>query len=299
MQSNTIRSGFVVLLGRPSSGKSTLVNALCGHRVSIVSSVPQTTRNTIRGIVNHPRGQIVLLDTPGLHTSERKLNLRLRNVVKESLPEADMILYLIDPTRPPGEEELAVAAIVSAASVPVITVITKTDHPDARPDRSKAFLTEQGLGDRQLVEVGGLASVGSGTDLNPLKDAIFDLLPEGELWYPDDYYTDQPPTFRIAEIVREQAILRTRDEVPHAVFVDIADIEQNERRIWARVFIYVEKISQQGILVGKKGSVITAIRTASEEILNDIFPVPVKLSIQVKVRHNWRRNDTTLNRLIY
>jgi GTPase len=300
MQRNTRRSGFAVLLGRPSSGKSTLVNALCGHKVSIVSPVPQTTRNAIRGIVNHPEGQIVLLDTPGLHGSDRKLNLRLKDVVTESLPEADVILYLIDSSRPPGEEEVLIADIVAAARVPVIVVITKLDRPDASPGGTVSFLESRGVKGHPVVQVGGLAdNGGTPSGLAELTEAILPLLPESEPWYPEDYYTDQPPHFRIAEIVREQAINRTREEVPHALFVEVADIEQKERLIWARVFIFVERISQQGMLVGKKGATITEIRRESEAALARIFPLPVKLSIQVKVKPKWRRDDATLKRLIY
>ncbi len=300
MQRNTFRSGFAVLLGRPSSGKSTLVNALCGHKVSIVSPVPQTTRNAIRGIVNRPEGQIVLLDTPGLHGSDRKLNLRLKGVVEESLPEADVILYLIDSSRTPGEEELFIADIVSAATVPLIIVITKLDHPEAARERTITFLESRDLSGKPLVEVAGLSEGGkSPAGLAELTRTILFHLPESEPWYPEDYYTEQQPQFRIAEIVREQAINRTREEVPHAIFVEVADIEHKDNRIWARVFIFVERISQQGILVGKKGSIITEIRRDSEAILGEIFPSPVKLSIQVKVKPKWRRDDATLKRLIY
>ncbi len=299
MQRKNVHSGFAILLGRPSSGKSTLVNALCGHKVSIVSSMPQTTRNTIRGIVNRPGAQIVLLDTPGMHVSRQRLNLHLKRVVEEAIPEGDLLLYLVDPTRPPGEEERAIADLATGASVPVIVVITKTDHRDADIAGTKEFLNERGLSDRPTVEVGGLAGGDSPAGLEGLIDMMIDILPEGDPWYPDDYYTDQPPRFRIGEIVREAAIVRTREEVPHAVFVEVADLEQNEKRIWARVFIFVERDSQQGILVGKKGSTITAIRESAERTLSQLFPVPVRLSIQVKVRPKWRRDEETLKSLIW
>ncbi|MFW5642830.1 MAG: GTPase Era [Alkalispirochaeta sp.] len=299
MQRTGYRSGFVMLLGRPSSGKSTLVNALCGHKVSIVSSVPQTTRNTIRGIVNDPRGQIVLLDTPGFHTSERAFNLKLREVVTDHLSEAEVLLYLIDPTRPPGEEEQAIAGIVRSLEVPRVVVITKTDSPRAKVDGARRFLAEERLEELPVVEVGGLHEPQGATGIGQLLDAVFAELPEAAPWYPDDYYTDQPPHFRIAEIVREQAIIRSREEVPHALFVEVADLEQDEKRIWGRVFIYVERNSQQGILVGKKGATITAIRKESEAILSGLFPVPVRLSVQVKVRPKWRRDAALLKRLIH
>ena len=143
------------------------------------------------------------------------------------------------------------------------------------------------------------APVAQPVGLAQLLDLVFAALPEGEAWYPDEYYTDQPPQFRIAEIVRERAILRTRQEVPHALYVEVADLEQTDKKIWARVFLSVERTSQQGILVGKKGATVTAIREEAEAILNTLFSVPVRLSLQVKVRPKWRRDDATLQRLIH
>lgn len=297
------RSGFVVLIGRPSAGKSSLINAICGHKVSIVSPVPQTTRNTIRGIYTNTEGQIVFLDTPGFHGSDRKINLRMRDVVTEHLSEADHLVYVIDPTRPPGDEELLIAEIVAEQQQPTTIAITKKDVRNRDTKSTRAFLEGRGLAAMPTVEVGGLATPGAGIDsdtgLSSLITSIMERLPEGEPWYPEEYYTDQPPQFRIAEIIREQAIARAREELPHALYVEVADIEQDESRIWARTFIYVERSSQQGILVGKKGSTITEIRKESERILGSLFPVPVRLSVQVKVRPKWRRDEATLQRLIY
>lgn len=303
------KSGFAMLLGRPSAGKSTLVNAVCGHKVSIVSAVPQTTRNTIRGIYTDGRGQIVFLDTPGLHESDRKINLRMKAIVSEQLPEADALLYLLDRSRPPGAEERMIAEIVREQTVPTIVVVTKSDLPSANPRGIEPFLEEMGFAEHPIFSVGGLNAIDDGpprdattedaTGIETLLDAIFSRLPFGAAWYPDEYYTDQPPQFRIAEIIREQAIQRARQELPHALYVEVEDLEQDAKRIWARTFLYVERSSQQGILVGKKGATITAIRKESERILSGLFPVPVRLSLQVKVRPKWRRDETTLNRLIY
>lgn len=297
------RSGFVVLIGRPSAGKSSLINAICGHKVSIVSPVPQTTRNTIRGIFSSEKGQIVFLDTPGFHGSDRKINLRMRDVVTEHLSEADHLLYVVDPTRPPGEEERLIAEIVAAQQQPTTIAITKSDIPGRDVATTRTFLEERGLSEFPHVEVGGLAgpagTADTATGISTLIDTIMERLPSGDPWYPEEYYTDQPPQFRIAEIIREQAIAHAREELPHALFVEVADIEQDESRIWARTFIYVERSSQQGILVGKKGRTITEIRKESERILGSLFPVPVRLSVQVKVRPKWRRDESTLHRLIY
>ncbi|MCG8480687.1 MAG: GTPase Era, partial [Spirochaetales bacterium] len=267
----------------------------------IVSPVPQTTRNTIRGIYNDVRGQIVILDTPGMHLSEKKLNLRLRDVVLENLPEAEIVVYTIDATRLPGEEERDLAGIVRNLSVPVIVGITKCDARDARTTKVTAFLADEKLDDLPARELGGLAPDAGATPhgVDELVDAVFDVLPISPPWYPEEFYTDQEPSFRIAEIVREQAIARTRQEVPHALYVEVADLEERSGALWARTFLYVDRISQQGILVGKGGATITAIRREAERMLADIFPNPVRLSLQVKVRPRWRRDDRILKRLIH
>ncbi len=293
-----------MVLGRPSTGKSSLINAICGEKVSIVSPVPQTTRNTIRGIYNDKRGQIVFLDTPGLHDAERKINRRMREIVLESLSDAEALLYTIDTTRSPGPEEQFVAGIAAGASVPQVVVLTKCDSPESDKERTIAFLHEQGLQAAPRVETGGLQNPSAHrappaiSDVSRLPDLLFPVLPESTPWYPEDYYTDQEPRFRVAEIVREQAILRARQELPHALYVEVADLEQREKHLWARAFILVERSSQQGILVGKKGATITAIRRDAERILGELFPVPVRLSLQVKVRPRWRRDDTLLQNLI-
>lgn len=305
MQSITGRSGFVVVLGRPSTGKSTLINALCGEKVSIVSPVPQTTRNTIRGIYNDTRGQIVFLDTPGLHQAKKRINERMRRIVQESLEDAEAVLYTIDTTRPPGTEEMTIAEMVALLTVPVIAVLTKTDHRDSNIERTRSFLLERAPAARREIAVGNLETrpadgedVRGPTGLEKLLDALYSLLPEGDPWYPGDQYTDQEPRFRVAEIVREQAILRSRDELPHALYVEVADLEQKDKHLWARVFILVERSSQQGILVGKGGAGIAAIRRDAQRILGRIFPTPVRLTLQVKVRPRWRRDEALLKTLI-
>ena len=299
MQSTAPHSGFIVIVGRPSAGKSTLINALCGHHVAIVSPIPQTTRNTIRAIVNRPDGQIVFLDTPGLHTSDKKLNLRLRTTALKELPEAEAILYLIDTTRPPAAEETHIAATLSGYDKPLVIGLTKTDHPDSNSTRARQFLATTDLTPLSTVEIGGLDQTAPnhrGTD--ELLQTLFPLLPQAPPWYPEEYYTDQDPRFRAAEIIREEAIKRVRQEVPHALFVEIGDIEQRKETLWIRAFLNVERESQKGILVGRAGKTITSIRTCSESTLRTIFERPVRLSLQVKVRPKWRGNDTLLDRLV-
>ena len=300
MQSIVAHSGFAVLLGRPSSGKSSLVNALCNHHVSIVSSVPQTTRNVIRGIYTEDRGQIVFLDTPGVHRSEKKINQRLREVALEYVPDSELVVYLVDATRPAGDEERDLAKVVAGLGSPRIVAITKCDRREAKTAETRTFLAGQGLSDLPTVELSGLPEEmkDQRRGVDTLLDLAFPLLPEGPVWYPGDRYTDQDPRFRIAEIVREQAIARVRQEIPHALYVEVADLQQKPDTLWARAFLFVERQSQQGIVVGKKGETITQIRRDAERRLSEIFPTPVRLSLQVKVRPKWRHNDNLLKRLI-
>lgn len=305
MQNTLLKSGFITILGRPSTGKSTLLNHLCRQRISIVSPVPQTTRNTIRGILNDSRGQIVFLDTPGLHDNEGKVNLRMRSVALETIGEAEAILYTVDTTRAPGDEERIVAQRVRESGLPGVVVYTKCDQSGGPGVTHREFIHHQELDHLPVFNVRGLHRPPSDevdpaeTGVPALISHLFDILPPGEPWYPEDYYTDQDPRFRIAEIIREQAINRTHQEVPHAIYVEVADLEERDAYYTARAFLFVERSSQQGILVGKGGGNITAIREESQRILNKLFPKPVRLQLQVKVRPRWRRDDGLLKRLIH
>jgi GTP-binding protein Era len=289
------KSAFVAVAGRPSAGKSTLVNALIGEKVSIVSPVPQTTRNTVRGIVNKAEGQLVFLDTPGLHISEKKLNLRLHNVSTEAYGDADIVLYLVDATRKPGDEEEAVAAALFHATDRLVAAINKIDSPEADPDRALLFITDK-FPAVKVFEISAL----TGTGLPELLAALYAKAPDGPAWYPEEYYTDQEPVFRISEIIREKIFLHTRDELPHAVYVSYEDSSRGQdESLLAQYDLVVERESQKGMLIGKGGSMIKRIREEAERDLADIFDYQVKLKLSVRVDPNWKKNDKTLEKLIY
>ena len=245
-----MKAGFVAVVGRPSSGKSTLLNRLCGHKVSIVSPMPQTTRNRVRGIRNSPEGQLVFIDTPGWHRSDRKFNLRLQELVQETLQETEVVLYLADVTRAPGEEEGALLDLLAPLEGRLVVGLNKTDRT---PNHLERFRQEIGrrFPAAPLCPLSGL----TGEGLDGLLAELLARVPEGEPMYPPEYYTDQTPEFRITEIVREKVILQTRQEVPHHMYVEVADLEQRPEQelLWARVFIFVERESQKGIVVGKGG----------------------------------------------
>ncbi len=298
MTEETKRAAIVAIIGRPSAGKSTFLNAACGEKVSIVSPVPQTTRNAIRGIVNGSRGQLVFVDTPGYHDSDKKLNLLLKATARDRLPESDCVLYVIDATREPGPEEETICALVSSVADRVVVAINKTDLPIAKPGMIRLFLSSRlpSVPSDRVFEI----SAEKDENIDPLLIRLFDLAPEGDPLYPEDYYTDQEVDFRIAEIVREKAMLNTREEIPHALYVEIADLEmrKNGKELWARAFLIVERESQKSMVIGKGASMIKKIREESVRDLNKIFPYRVHLDLQVKVNKNWRQKDPILGRLL-
>jgi GTP-binding protein Era len=289
------KSAFVAIAGRPSTGKSTLLNALCGAKVSIVSPVPQTTRNAVRGIVNRAAGQLVFLDTPGYHLSDKKLNLKLRGVSEEAFADADIVLYLVDATRKPGPEEEAVAAALASASSRLVAAVNKVDSPEADVAVAREFITAQ-FPNATILELSAL----KGSGLDALLDALYARAVEGPAWYPEEYYTDQEPVFRIAEIIREKVFLHTRDELPHAVYISYEDSSRGENdSLIASYDLVVERESQKGMLIGKGGSMIKRIREEAEADLADIFDYAVKLKLSVRVDPDWKKNDKKLERLIF
>ena len=290
-----MKSATVAVVGRPSAGKSTLVNRLCGGKVSIVSPVPQTTRNRVRGILTTETGQLVFIDTPGFHLSEKKLNRYLSDLVSRTLAEVDEALYLVDGSRAFGAEEQALLDILRRAAKPMVICLNKKDSAGS----FRASVREKiaaSFPDAPIVEASAL----TGEGVEEIRDRLFALAPDGQLMYPPDFYTDQSPDFRISEIVREKAIALTRQEVPHSLYVRMEDLEMRDdgATLWARGFLFVERESQKGILVGKSGEKIKAIVREAEKELAEIFPYAVKLDMRVKVDHEWRKKDPLLRKLI-
>jgi GTP-binding protein Era len=296
------KAAFVAVAGRPSVGKSTLVNRICGAKVAIVSAVPQTTRNAIRGILNRPEGQLVFVDTPGRHASERKFNRKLLELSDRSLAEADLRLYVLDAARPPGPEEEEAARALEGMTATLAAAVNKTDAPGADPARSAAFLAERlpALPPERVFPVSAL----NGGGVDALVSCLFGMAPAGEPFYPPEYYTDQETAFRVSEIIRGEAINRLRQELPHALYVEVADMElkgapepAGRERLWVRAFIIVERESQKGMVVGKGGAMIKAIRLAALRELDRIFDWKIDLDLRVKTGKDWRHNDAVLRRI--
>jgi GTP-binding protein Era len=290
------KAAFVAVVGRPSAGKSTLVNRLCGEKVAIVSPVPQTTRNAIRGILTRSEGQLVFVDTPGRHQSERKFNKKLMELGERVIADSDLILYVLDVSRKAGPEEEAIAHLLAPKAPGLIVALNKTDATDAGAAREFLRQALPLLPQDNNVEVSALT--GSGCDA--LLSLLFRMAPPGNALYPEDCYTDQDVQFRISEIIREKAVVRLRQELPHALYVEVADAEFREggTRLWVRAFLIVERESQKGMVVGKGGAMIRDIRLASLKELNSIFDWKVELDLRVKASGDWRRNDRLLKKLI-
>jgi len=291
-----MRVAVCAVVGRPSSGKSSLINCICGQKISIVSAVPQTTRNRIRAIYTNERGQLIFLDTPGYHASSKKINLRLIEIARESLAEADLILYVVDTSRPGAEEEHLICELVKPLASKTVVACNKIDLKTAQLAASQAFIAShfQPLAFRAVSALSGEGKEG-------LLDQLFAYAKEGDLLYPEEFYTDQPVEFRISELVREQVFKYTRQEIPHSSFVEIADLQFKDegQTLWVRGFICVERESQKGIVIGKKGELIKKIVASAMALAQEIFPYKVELDFRVRVRPRWRRNDKLLKKLIY
>ena len=264
--------------------------------VSIVSAIPQTTRNAIRGIVNTSLGQLVFVDTPGYHESAKKMNLRMRSIVEDQLESSDLVLYIIDSTRSCGEEEKLIASMLAPFVDKLVVAVNKVDEPQAKPKLASDFVI------RELPSIpsGRIFDMSAKEDsgINEVLRALYDLAPEGPAMYGEDFYTDQEVDFRIAEVIREQAINRLEQEIPHCIYVQIADMEmRTPGKMWCRAFLVVEKESQKGIVIGKGAEMIKKIRVESIKQLRKIFDYKIDLDLQVKVEKNWRQKDLALGRI--
>ena len=291
-----MKCASVAIIGRPSSGKSTLLNTICESKVSITSPTPHTTRNAIRGIYTDSRGQLIFTDTPGFHISEKKFQKRMQDIATSSLEETDAVLYMLDATRKPGSEEDAITYMLSGLSVPVVCCINKKDIlSDEQIEEAREYLRKSMPGRTVLV-----ASAKADDGIDEILIELFKHAPEGELLYDENTWTDQDLEFRISEIIREKAMNSVTQEIPYAIMVEVADLEYNaeEGKVWVRAFITVERDSQKGIMVGKGGENIKKIRIASFKDIKKIFPgSKLDLDLRVRVNPKWKSNDVILSKV--
>ena len=292
----TMKCASIAIIGRPSSGKSTLLNTICESKVSITSPTPHTTRNAIRGIYTDSRGQLIFTDTPGFHISEKKFNKKMQDIAVSSLEETDAVLYMVDATRKPGSEEDAITYMLSGLSVPVVCCINKKDIlSENQIEDAKAYLSKSMPGRTVLV-----ASAKEDDGVDEILIELFKHAPEGHLLYDENTWTDQNLEFRVSEIIREKAMNSVTQEIPYAIMVEVADLEYNqeENKVWVRAFITVERESQKGIMVGKGGENIKKIRVAAFKEIKKIFPESkLELDLRVRVNGTWKSNDMILSKV--
>ena len=288
------RSGFVAVVGRPNVGKSTLVNALVGGKVSITSDKPQTTRGAVRGIIDLPGVQVVIVDTPGYHKPRTLLGSRLNDLVRSAWSDVDLALFIVDGAAGIGRGDARVASDLRGAGCPLVCVVNKTDR--MKPHQIAQSLTAATeLGDfEEFVPVS--ARTADGVEL--LRDLIIERMPEGPMYYPAGTRTDQPPPTFVAELVREKLLSRTRDELPHSIAVVTEDYEERDDGILEiHATIFVERDSQKAIVIGKGGATIKAAGTEAREEIETLFGRKVFLDLRVKVEKDWQRHAHSLERL--
>jgi len=286
------RSGFVSLIGRPNAGKSTLLNALAGQKLAIVSEKPQTTRTTVQGVVNLPQAQIVFLDTPGIHKSTTLFNKRMMQTVRTALEDRDALLYIADASIPFSNEDSEAAAVFRDVSAPILFVANKIDR--VQDKRKLLPLIEQYKAVREFDEYIPVSAT-TGEGLDRLRDAIVSRLPEGEALFPTDHLTDQPERFLAAELIREQILRHTRQEVPHSVAVMVERWEETPAIVKIAATIYVEREGQKAIVIGAGGAALKKIGTLARYEIEKMLGHKIFLELFVKVRKDWRENPEFLN----
>jgi len=292
--SEAFRSGFVSLIGRPNSGKSTLLNALIGQKIAIVADKPQTTRTSIQGVLTLPEAQIVFLDTPGIHKADSPLNKRLMDTVRASLEERDLLLFVADAHRRFSEEDRQAIDILRRTATPAVLVLNKVDLVKEKPNLLPLIEEYKAAFDfADYVPV----SATRGTGLDDLRKVILARLPEGPAYFPSDHVTDQPERFLAAELIREKVLSATSQEVPHSVTVSVD--QWNETPAITRIFatILVERDGQKGIVIGAKGAMLKQIGTLARQEMERLFGVKIYLDLHVRVQPRWREEPAFLDAL--
>ena len=288
------RSGFVALAGRPNAGKSTLVNRIVGDKVAIVSDKPQTTRREIRGVATGDDWQLVLVDLPGVQRPRDALTERMQRQVERALADSDAALFVLNGEQEIGAGDRFIAEALKRSAVPAVTVLNKID----RLDRAR---TLKALTDAAGLEVQGELfpiSAKSGAGVGEVVEELLSLLPEGPFMYPPDEHSDQSLELRLAELIREQVLLRTREELPHSVEVEIDEIEERDDGLLVvRARVWAETESQKGILVGAGGRMVKAVGTAARKEIERLLDRRIHLELNVRVRKGWRRDEGLLDRL--
>jgi GTP-binding protein Era len=290
------KSGFVGIVGRPNVGKSTLMNRLVGQKIAITSPVAQTTRNRLRGILTTPSAQLIFVDTPGIHKPQHRLGEVLVQNAKIAIDSVDVVLFVVDGSQEAGGGDRYIVDLLSRSETPVILGLNKIDQQALDSQQVNSSYAQLAQPHQwQMVKFSALSGAGIGT----LQQLLTELLETGPYYYPPDLVTDQPERFIMGELIREQILLLTREEVPHSVAIAIDKVE--EAPTITRVFatIYAERSSQKGILIGKGGTMLKAIGTAAREQIQKLIAGKVYLELFIKVQPQWRQSRIHLAELGY
>ncbi len=291
------KSGFVTLIGRPNVGKSTLMNCLIGQKIAITSNKPQTTRNRIQTVYTDERGQIVFLDTPGIHKAKNKLGEYMVNVAENTLKEVDVILWLVEPTTFIGAGERHIAEQLQKVTTPVILVINKVDT--VKKEEILVFIDAY----RKIYDFAEIIPVSAlkGTNTDDVVETIFKYLPYGPMFYDEDTVTDQPMRQIVAELIREKALRCLDEEIPHgiAVYIDTMKERKTGDIIDIEATIVCERESHKGIIIGKQGQMLKKIGTQARKEIENMMDIKINLKLWVKVRKEWRDSDVQLKNFGY
>jgi GTPase len=287
------RSGFVTVVGRPNVGKSTLVNRLVGQKVAIVSDKPQTTRNRILAVVNRPGAQLVLFDTPGIHKPEHEMNRRMVDTAVRSIGQGDVVLWVNEVTEPPGPSDAFIQRLLEKSRLPVVLALNKIDRVP-KPRILPALETWSRVGKfDDIVPI----SAKDGDNVDRLEQVLVSKLREGERLYPEDFLTDLPERFFVAEMVRERILHHTRQEIPYVTGVVIESFKEEQGLVRIQCAILVERDNQKGILIGRGGSMLKLVGSEARQQIEHFLGTKVFLGLFVKVRERWRENDALLDEM--
>ncbi len=294
------KAGIVSIVGRTNVGKSTLVNHLLGEKVSIVSDTVQTTRNLIRAILTEERGQVVFLDTPGVHKAKGELGKNLNKAARSAVEGVDAILLVLDGSKKPALEDDGWFRRIARESIPCIFALNKSDiHYDRSADYKTLWAEIKEEKESTQEPIWTSVSALHGDGMAALLDTFFEKVPEGPPLFPDDVLTDYPRMLNMADVIREKLFYRLHEELPHSIAVWIENIDEQEKKWTVDATIYVERHSQKGIVIGEKGRLLKWVREQAEKELHDMYGVRFKLKLWVKVEKNWRKNFWMLKKFGY
>ena len=291
----SFKSGFIAIIGRPNAGKSTLINALLGQKIAIMSPKPNTTRNNIMGILTTEDTQYVFIDTPGIHKPKHELGRKLNKNAYVAIAEADINAMIIDITQPYGSGDEFLLERLRGSEVPCLLLVNKIDLLPKKEVMERLLQWQSVYPFDEIIPLSALKQ----ENLNELLSVIRSYLKEGVAYFPQEMVSDHGENFRIAEIIREKVLFRTQEEVPHSVAVVIENREDSENGVHLQALVIVERASQKAILIGKQGSMIRSVRLSAQKELKQLLGRPVELELYVRVEKNWRNRESKLKQFGY